>query len=879
MNAVLLLLPFLIASPPDSLDRLPFRDPSRSLSQRIDDLLSRLSTEEKISQLLYNAPAVERLGIPAYNWWSESLHGVARAGRATVFPQSIGLAATFDTGLMHRIAAATSDEARAKYHDALRAGGTGIYEGLTFFSPNINIFRDPRWGRGMETYGEDPHLTSRMGVAFIRGMQGNDPRYLKTAATAKHFAVHSGPEPDRHRFDARVTERDLHETYLPAFRASVVEAHVASVMCAYNRFFGEPCCGSPTLLQRILRDQWKFDGYVVSDCWAISDFWQFHRTSRDQADAAATALMAGTDVECGVSFDSLRTALRLGLASEADVDRALRRALEVRFRLGMFDPPSMVPYASIGMNVVDRDEHRQLALEAARKSIVLLRNEGDLLPLRKDVRRIAVIGPTIDDIDVLLGNYNGTPSEAATILQGIWNAVDPSTEVIPAKGCDVTAQTPIVVPVAESSLFTEAGPARRHGLRAEYGALGHPDRPIVATVDGSVNFNWWESAPAPGVPADSFFARWTGVLVPPVSGSYELGGRVFGQFTLWLDDTLFTEYSDRHVVYTQTRSVRLEEGRAYRVRLEFTDRRHDAVMQLVWSVPEPRQREKAIEAARSADVAVVVLGLTPRLEGEEMPVQVEGFAGGDRTSLDLPREQEELLKAVVATGTPVVLVLMNGSALSINWASENVPAIVEAWYPGQAAGTAVADVLFGDANPAGRLPVTFYRSVEQLPPFDDYAMADRTYRYFTGEPLYPFGFGLSYTTFAYDALSIPVRAATGDSIRLSVTVRNTGSREGDEAVQWYVSFEGSSESSPLRSLVGFDRITLAPGESRRITRTFGPRDLSSVDADGRRVHSPGRIRLSVGGEQPGMRGRLHAPTTGTVSGRMTLTGEPRVMAP
>lgn len=879
MHPFLLLFPLVFSTPADSLDRTPFRNPSLPLSVRVDDLLSRISTEEKIAQLLYNAPAVERLGIPTYNWWSEALHGVARAGRATVFPQSIGLAATFDTELMHRVAAATSDEARAKYHGALRAGGTGIYEGLTFFSPNINIFRDPRWGRGMETYGEDPHLTSRMGVAFIRGMQGDDPRYLKTAATAKHFAVHSGPEPDRHRFDARVSERDLRETYLPAFRASVAEARVASVMCAYNRYFGEPCCGSPALLQRILRNEWKFDGIVVSDCWAISDFWQFHGTSRDQADAAATALMAGTDVECGVSFDSLRTALRLGLVREPDVDRALRRALEVRFRLGMFDPPSMVPYASIGMEVVDCDEHRQLALEAARKSIVLLRNEGALLPLRKDLRRIAVIGPTIDDVDVLLGNYNGTPSEAVTILQGIWNAVDPSTEVIAATGCDVTAQTPIVVPVAEGALFTESGPRRHHGLQAEYGALSAPERALHRRIDGNVDFNWWESAPAPGVPADSFFARWTGVLVPAVSGRYDLGARVFGSFRLWLDDTLFTEYSDRHVVYTQTRTVHLEEGCAYRLRLEFVDRRRDALMQLVWSVRDPRQREKAIDAARRSDVAIVVLGLTPRLEGEEMPVAVEGFAGGDRTSLDIPREQEDLLKAVVATGTPVVLVLMNGSAVSINWASEHVPAIVEAWYPGQAAGTAVADVLFGDANPAGRLPVTFYRSVDQLPPFDDYAMAQRTYRYFTGEPLYPFGYGLSYTTFAYDALSLPVRAGTGDTITASVTVRNAGGRAGDEVVQWYVSLEGMPVPVPLRSLVGFDRITLAPGESKRITRAFSPRELASVDASGRLVRAPGRIRISVGGEQPGMRGRLHAATTGTVSGRVTITGEPRVMGP
>lgn len=879
MHSLLLCVPLLLSTPPDSLDRLPFRDPWLALSQRIDDLLSRMSTTEKISQLLYNAPAVDRLGIPAYNWWSEALHGVARAGRATVFPQPIGLAATFDTGLVHRVAVATSDEARAKHHDALRAGGTGIYEGLTFFSPNINIFRDPRWGRGMETFGEDPYLTSRMGVAFIRGMQGDDPRYLKTAATAKHFAVHSGPEPDRHRFDARVTERDLYETYLPAFRASVVEAHVASVMCAYNRFFGEPCCGSPALLQRILRDQWRFDGYVVSDCWAISDFWQFHRTSRDHSEAAATALIAGTDVECGVSFDSLRTALLQGLVREADVDRALRRALEMRFRLGMFDPPSMVPYASIDMEVVEREEHRELALEAARKSIVLLRNEGGLLPLRKDLRRIAVIGPTIDDVDVLLGNYNGTPSEAVTILRGIWNAVDPATEVTSAQGCKVTDQSPIVVPVAEGALFTGSGVDRKHGLLAEYGSLRDPERPLSARIDGMVDFNWWDGSPAPGVPADSFIARWSGVLVPPLTGTYDLGARVFGSFRLWLEDTLLTEYSDRHVVFTQTVPVHLVGGRAYRIRLEFADRRRDALIQLVWSLPNDHALEDAVAATRSSDVAVVVLGLTPRLEGEEMPVHVEGFAGGDRTSLDLPRQQEELLKAVVATGTPVVLVLLNGSAIACNWAAENVPAIVEAWYPGQAAGTAVADVLFGDTNPAGRLPVTLYRSAEQLPPFDDYAMTNRTYRYFTGEPLYPFGFGLSYTTFAYDALSLPVRAGTGDTISTSVTVRNTGSRAGDEVVQWYVSFEGGSEPAPLRSLVGFDRITLAPGESKRITRTFAPRDLSSVDRSGRFVRAPGRIRLSVGGEQPGMRGRLHAPTTGTVSGRVTITGAPQVMAP
>ncbi len=847
-----------------------YLNPDADLDARVEDLVSRLTLDEKVSQMLYDAAAVERLGIPEYNWWNEALHGVARAGRATVFPQAIGLAATWDTELMSRVATVISDEARAKYHESLRLGRRGIYEGLTFWSPNINIFRDPRWGRGMETYGEDPYLTGRLGVEFVRGLQGDHPFYLKTVATPKHYAVHSGPEPDRHTFDAIVDERDLRETYLPAFRATIVEANAQSIMCAYNRFRGDACCASNELLQKILKHEWGFDGYIVSDCWAIMDIYNTHKLVETPAEAAAMAVIAGTDLNCGVTYDSLAVAVEQGLIEEEQLDVSLRRLFRARFRLGMFDPPERVPWTNTPFSVNESEQHQELAAEAARKSIVLLKNEG-VLPLRKDLATIAVIGPNANDVDVLLGNYNGVPSNPVTPLKGIRQKVSPDTKVIYARGSDVAPNTPSFEVVPGSVLSTVRNGERVAGLNGEY-FTSHDLQgdPILERIDTMLDFHWWDGVPAAGIPADSFSMRWTGILTPPESGRYSLGFRVFGGARLYVDDSLMVEFTDRHVVLPRWADLELEANREYDIRVEYWDRRADAIMQFVWMKPNPRLKEEALAAAEQADAVVMVMGLSPRLEGEEMQVEVPGFAGGDRIDIGLPAPQEELIQAVTMFGKPTVLVLLHGSAVAVNWAAENVPAIVDAWYPGQAAGTAIADVLFGDYNPAGRLPITLYKSVDQLPPFNDYNMAGRTYKYFDGDPLFPFGHGLSYTTFAYDNMVLPATVQDGQDIHVSVEVENTGSIAGEEVVQLYVTDVHASVPVPVRSLQGFTRLFLAPGERQTISFVLTPRQFSVIDSEWQRVVEPGVFEISVGGKQPGFAGVADAWTTGVVTGRVEV---------
>ncbi len=862
-------LPVLLAQRPP----FPFLDPSVPAESRLNDLIGRLTLEEKVSQLLYDAPAIERLQIPAYNWWNEALHGVARAGRATVFPQAIGLAATWDKQLMFDVAAVISDEARAKHHDAVRHGRRGIYEGLTFWSPNINIFRDPRWGRGMETFGEDPYLSGQLGVQFVRGMQGDDPTYLKTIATPKHYAVHSGPEPLRHVFNAVVSERDLRETYLPAFRAAVIEGGAQSVMCAYNQFRDRPCCGSDELLASILRGEWKFRGYVVSDCWALMDIYNMQHAVPTVAEAAAMAIRAGTDLNCGVAFDSLVTAVRLGLVPEGLIDLSLRRLFRARLRLGMFDPPERVAYAQIPIDMNDAPPHRALAAEAARRSIVLLKNEGDLLPLRSGISRIAVIGPNADDIEVLLGNYNGTPAEPVAVLAGIRRQVQPQTEVIYERGTNHTDQTPSLSVVPPGVFSHERNGERHAGLWAEYfNDAAWSGSPMVSRAEPSVNVTWWDGHPAEGIRADSFSVRWSGMFTPSVTGHYQLGARVYGSFRLYLADTIVVDRSDRNTVRGEAEGIYLQGGTAYPFRLEFRDRRPHASAQCVWEMPDPDLRSRALKAAKGADVVVLVMGLSPRLEGEELPVSMEGFAGGDRTKIRLPKNQEALIRDISALGTPVVLVLLNGSAVSVVDVSDNVRAIVEAWYPGQAAGTAVADVLFGKTNPGGRLPVTFYRSVEQLPPFDDYAMTGRTYRYFEGEPWYPFGFGLSYTTFSYSNMRMKERIPAGDDLMVTVDVKNTGRRAGDEVVQLYVSDLEASVPVARSSLAGFERVHLEPGQTKSVSFMISSRAFSLIDAANARVIEQGSFDVTVGGEQPGMTGRLHAPTTQTITRRVFVNG-------
>ncbi len=833
-----------------------YQDPTLPVDVRVRDLVSRMTLEEKILQMVYDAPAIERLGIPEYNWWNECLHGVGRAGIATVFPQAIGLAATWDTALMRRIAVAISDEARAKHHEFLRRGVRRIYTGLTFWSPNINIFRDPRWGRGQETYGECPYLTARMGVEFVKGLQGDDPRYLKLVATAKHYAVHSGPEPKRHTFNALATERDLRLTYLPAFKALVQEGGAVSVMGAYNRTNGEACCASRTLLQKILREEWGFggpsgnDAYVVSDCWAIVDIYAHHKLVETPAEAAALAVRNGCDLNCGSTFPHLREAVEQGLITEAEIDRAVTRLFTARFRLGMFDPPEQVPYAQIPYSVVNSPEHRALALQAACESIVLLKNDG-LLPLNKELASIAVIGPTIDDLSALEGNYNGTPVEAITPLEGIRRHVSKNTVVYAARGCHIAEGVPPLVPVPSRCLRPLHADAEQTGLTATYFANARFEgEPARVGVDPLIDFNWKLSTPLSSEWGEPFSARWEGYLVPPVSGTYKLGVRSYACH-LELDGQVVVEYRTEHHPITRTQDLVLEAGRLYPIRLEMQSTYADPPMQLLWAVPGVDYETPALEAARQAEVVVMVMGLNPNLEGEEMPIHVPGFDGGDRTDIGLPAPQQALLEKVHALGKPIVLVLTNGSALGVTWAHDHIPAIVEAWYPGEAGGTAIAQVLFGDYNPAGRLPVTFFKSVDDLPPFEDYDMEGHTYRYFRGEPLYPFGFGLSYTRFSYRNLTLSANPlAAGKPVTVSVWVENVGGRDGDEVVQLYLSDLEASAPVPIRQLCGFERIHLTAGESREVTFEIAPEQFSLIDHAGRRVIEPGAFRIAVGGRQP-----------------------------
>jgi beta-glucosidase len=849
--------------------RAPYLDPSLPLERRVADLVSRMTLEEKVSQMMNAAPAIPRLGVPEYDWWNEALHGVAFNGVATVFPQAIGLGATFDPRLVGRVAEVISTEARAKYHEAQRRGDRARFRGLTFWSPNINIFRDPRWGRGQETYGEDPYLTGRLGVEFVKGLQGDDPKYLKVVSTPKHYAVHSGPEPERHRFDAATTERDLRETYTPAFRATIMEAKAASVMCSYNRINGEPACANTHLLGDLLRGEWGFTGYVVSDCGAIDDIFRRHNFTKTPEEASAVAVKRGTDLECGDVYRALVSAVKLGQISEGEIDTAVKRLFEARFRLGMFDPPELVKYARIPFSENDSPAHRQLALEAARESVVLLKNEKNTLPLRKDLKSVAVIGPNADDAQVLLGNYNGQPSRSTTPLAGIRRKVSPRTKVLYAQG------TPLMevsgVPVPASAL---------RDLKAEFFANRKLEgAPVLTRDEKAVDFDWGMSNPAPGVSADDFSARWTGKLIPHVSGKYRLGATADDGLRVYLDGKLIVEDWTEHAPTTRTGEVTLEAGRSYDLKFEYFEGRIGAVAKLVWQPPALQTTGSpyadALDAAKQADVVVLVLGISAQLEGEEMNVTEPGFAGGDRTNINLPARQEGLLKAIAATGKPVVLVLMSGSALAVNWADAHVPAIVQAWYPGEEGGTALADVLFGDYSPAGRLPVTFYKSVEQLPPFESYAMEGRTYRFFKGQPLYPFGHGLSYTRFIYSGLNVSSpRASPTQSVTVSATVENAGRVEGDEVVQLYVTDVGASARVPVRSLAGVERVRLKPGEKRVVSFTIEPRQLAIIRDDGRAFIEPGEFRVSVGGKQPGFKGTADAATTSYVEGRFRVIGAP-----
>jgi beta-glucosidase len=831
----------------------PYLDPSLPISQRVDDLVARMTLEEKASQLVNQARPIPRLQVPAYDWWSEALHGVARAGTATVFPEPIGLAATFDVPLVHDMAVVIGTEARAKHNQAVRAGRRDIMEGLDFWSPNINIFRDPRWGRGQETYGEDPFLTGRMGVAFVTGLQGDDPKYFRVIATPKHFAVHSGPEPSRHSIDVQVSKHDLEDTYLPAFRTAITEGKAESIMCAYNRVNGQPACANTFLLKDQLRGAWKFNGYVVSDCDAIVDIFHGHHFAESMAEAAADALKTGMDNECA-DFFTVATgdadyvpyldAVKRGLISEKDIDVALRRLFTARFRLGMFDPPQMVPYAQTRDSEIDSDPHRALALKAAQESMVLLKNDGTL-PLRSDISKIAVFGPLAESISVLHGNYAGTASHATTALDGI-RAQLASAEVSFHPGTNFLREQTVV---PRAVLSSDDG---QPGLKAEYFAADDfSGAPQVVRLDSAIDLQLSHpdsSAIAPPAGMKEFSAQWSGFLTPTESGSYQVG-LVGSMNRLWLDGQLIVDDALPHDPIPTLKTLHLEKDHRYALKVQ--SMRGGFGTKLVWLHLIADPMGEAVAAAQQADVSIAVVGITSQLEGEEMKVDLPGFHGGDRTSLDLPKQEEDLLEALQRTGKPLVVVLMSGSALAVNWANAHANAILAAWYSGEEGGTAIAQTLAGANNPAGRLPVTFYQGTDQLPPFEDYAMKNRTYRYFAGPPLYPFGFGLSYSSFEYRNLKLSTsRLKAGDPLTAEAEVKNTSQLEGDEVVELYLSFPKSS-IAPIRALRAFTRIHLTPGETRHVRFTIDARDLSEVNRKGDRMVAQGHYRIFLGGGQPG----------------------------
>ena len=830
--------------------KLPYMSPTFTPEQRAADLVHRMTLQEKASQLVNQARAVPRLGVPAYDWWSEALHGVATNG-TTEFPEPIGLAATFDAPRIHEMATAVGTEGRIKHVQAERAGHSNIFEGLDFWAPNVNIFRDPRWGRGQETYGEDPFLSGRLAVAYVTGMQGDDPHYYRAISTPKHFAVHSGPEPTRHFADVDVSKHDELDTYTPAFRAAVVEGHAGSVMCAYNSINGEPACASQFLLQRLLRGSWGFQGYVVSDCEAVRNIFQGHHYRPTQAQSSAISLQRGMDNEC-IDFVSKVNddhdyrpyieAVQQGYLSENDMDTALIRLFTARMKLGMFDPPDSVPYSKINESELDSAPHRALARQLANESMVLLKNDG-VLPL-KSVQRIAVVGPLADQTAVLLGNYNGIPTHSVSVLEGV-KAEFPNAKITYVPGTQFLSNQGNPVPA--SVLTTPEG---KPGLKAEYGSGlrfgGGKPTPITSRTESGVDLSE-NTLPAEAKGKPELSVEWTGSLNPNQTGDYLVGMKSEGFGRVSVDGKQIAQMFGG----TNLGKVHLEKGHPVKLEVVYGQTPNGKVgAQLLWvpvnNVPDPA----AVAAAKNADVIISVVGITSRLEGEEMPVDQPGFSGGDRTNIEMPQPEEDLLQAVAATGKPLVVVLMSGSALGANWEKAHANAIVQAWYSGEEGGAAIAETLSGKNNPAGRLPVTFYKDVHQLPHFEDYSMNGRTYRYFKGEPLWPFGYGLSYSSFAYSGLTLPPAPINAnDPLDASVTVTNTGKVAGDEVVQLYLKFP-DAPGAPILALRGFQRVHLEPGASQKVDFHLSSRDLSMVTDLGEVVVPQGKYTVSIGGGQP-----------------------------
>jgi beta-glucosidase len=828
----------------------PFQNTSLSFEQRVDDLVGRLTLEEKVSQMLNSNPAIARLGIPAYDWWNEVLHGVARTPyRVTVYPQAIAMAATFDTNSIKMMADYSALEGRAIYNRAIKEGKSGQrYVGLTYWTPNINIFRDPRWGRGQETYGEDPFLTAMMGKAFVHGLQGDDPKYLKAAACAKHYAVHSGPEPSRHVFNAAPTDYDLWNTYLPAFKELVTNSNVAGVMCAYNAFKGQPCCGSDQLMVDILRNRWKFTGYVTSDCWAIDDFFKNHKTHPDAASASADAVLHGTDIDCGTdAYKSLVQAVKQGKITEHQLDVSLRRLFMIRFRLGMFDPASMVKYAQTPETTLESAEHKAHSLKMARQSIVLLRNENNTLPLKKNIKKIAIIGPNADNPIVVLGNYNGVPSNIVTALQGIKEKVGKDVEVVYEKAINFTNDTLLQYANISNQYKWENG----NGFRAEYyNNKELKGTPIVTRIEPTLEHSWQEGEiVVDTLKAYNFSARYTTDYTPTTTGDMTFELDADDGYRFLVDGKEVINAWSRNRWGARTFKLNTEANKTYRLVVEYFQNDGKASVRLRAGHFAKTDFNALANRIKDADAIIYVGGISPQLEGEEMRVDYPGFNGGDRTSILLPAVQTELMKSLKGTGKPVVFVIMTGSAIAIPWEAENIPVIINAWYGGQSAGTAIADVLFGDYNPSGRLPVTFYKSDNDLPGFNDYSMTNRTYRYFKGAPLYGFGYGLSYTNFAYDALKIPATTTKAPMVPVSVRVSNTGRRDGEEVVQLYVS-NLADPHGPLKALKGFKRVFLKAGESQTVQFNLAKNDFAVIDDNGNPKLLKGKVLISVGGGQP-----------------------------
>ena len=788
-----------------------FADPAQPTEARVQDLVARLTLAEKASLMQNTTAGVARLGIPKYDWWNEALHGVARAGEATVFPQAIGLAAMWDEAFMQRVARTIGIEARAKFNGAVGTKDEGTrYFGLTFWTPNINIFRDPRWGRGQETYGEDPFLTARNGLAFVRGLQGDDPRYLLTAACAKHFAVHSGPEPLRHDFNVSPSESDLYDTYLPAFEALVREGRVEIVMTAYNAVYGKPAPVSPLLY--MLLAKWGFNGHVTSDCGSIEDLYTTYKVAADPAEAEAMSQKAGLSLRCGGEPSELVDAVKRGLITEAEIDYRLGALLRTQFRLGFHDPKADVPFSKIAPAENMAPAHGALALEAARKSMVLLKNDGTLPLKREALKRVAVIGPSADSTAVLLGNYHGKPAAPVTVLAGLKAALGPGVVVDYVHGCDYATAPMTVRPIPKTGLQSEDNT----GLMGDY--FDNPrleGKPVARRRDRPVSFDFAKDKRPPGATAENMSARWQGNLVTMPGGDYQLVVKARGGVRLEVDGkVLIDEWTSSDKVRT-VRCVLLENG-AVPVKLEYFSSGGPAAVSLEWLPPDAAAGSaEAVAAAKQADAVIFVGGISALLEGEEMKVDYEGFKGGDRTAIELPAVQLALLEKLKATGKPLVFVNLSGSAIAMPWVDANANAVLQAWYPGQAAGTAVADVLLGRCNPAGRLPVTFYRATADLPDFHDYNMeSGHTYRFFKGKPLYAFGHGLSYTKFGYANLRVTPTA--GNTLTVSVDVTNTGGRDGDEVVQVYGVPPAAREN---QALCGFARVALKAGQKKTVTIT------------------------------------------------------------